>query len=680
MNRKSSIDILGRPVNRIGIIGSGQIGPDIALHFSKVFAPLGTPIVVIDISEEALSKGQKKLERKIDKGVESRAFRPEHGEAMKKNVQFTSDYGQLKGCDLVVEAATEDRALKSKIFHQVEELVSTDAILCSNSSHLEPEVIFEGLSDQSRTLVVHYFFPAERNPIVEIVPSNKTAPELTRDMAGFYEAIGKVPIEVKSRYGYALDPVFEGMFLVSALLVENGVATSKEVDQVACDVLGYTVGPFTAMNLTGGNPITAVGLDNYHEKIHTWYRTPEILRRAVADEIAWDVPARGEKIEVAEDTFARVKDALLGSFFGIVGEIVDNNISNIADMDMAVEAALDVKAPFRLMNSLGVPKALKLVERYAADNPGFPVPRCIQDQAQKGTPFAIPLVLRQDHEGIAYVTIRRPKQLNALNQDAFDQLEDHFQAIASDDDVIGAVLSGFGIKAFVSGADVSFLAKIDSAAMGEATSQGSQASVQMIEDCPKPVICALNGLAFGGGNEIAMACNARIARAGQKVLVGQPEVNLGIIPGAGGTQRLPRWVGVEKAAELMRTGRSVSSSEALSIGLISEEVEGDPRALRQRASAWIRSVVAGQEALPSIQRGPIDTPDSLPSVDLGHLSNAVDEILQKAIIEGCRLPLSDGLAMEAHCFGEVCSIQDMRIGVMNFLENGPRTPAKFVNA
>ena len=287
---------------------------------------------------------------------------------MKKNVLFSSDYGQLKGCDLVVEAATEDRDLKGKIFRQVEDLVAPEAVLCSNSSHLEPEVIFGGLSNRSRTLVVHYFFPAERNPIVEIVAGADTSSELALEMVGFYEALGKIPIRVQSRYGYALDPVFEGMFLASALLVENGVASSKEVDQVACDVLGYTVGPFTAMNLTGGNPITAVGLDNYQEKIHSWYRTPEILRRAVADETSWDVPARGEKVEVAEDIFSSVRDSLLGAFFGIVGEIVDSHISNIADMDMAVEAALDMKAPFRLMNSLGIQESLQIVERYSADD------------------------------------------------------------------------------------------------------------------------------------------------------------------------------------------------------------------------------------------------------------------------------------------------------------------------
>ena len=673
------IDIQGKPVTRIGVIGSGQIGPDIALHFSKVFSPTDVPVVVVDISEEALERGRSKMNKKVDRGVEAGAFRPEQGEKMKNGVIFTSDYSQLSGCDLVVEAATEDKDLKGRIFSQVQELVSAEAVLCSNSSHLEPEVIFEGISNPGRTMVVHYFFPAERNPIVEIVPGKETDMDLTRDMMGFYEAIGKIPIQVKSRYGYAIDPVFEGMFLAAALLVEQGVASSREVDQVACDVLDYTVGPFTAMNLTGGNPITAVGLDNYNEKIHSWFRTPEILRKAVADETPWDVPGRGEKVEVPQETFNAVRDALLGAYFGIVGEIVDSEISNVADMDMAVETALDVKAPFRLMNTLGVRESLALAEKYAAGHPGFPVPNCLQEQAEKGMPFPIPLVLRQDHDRIAHVVVRRPRHLNALNNEAFLQIEEHFKAISTDSQIDGVLLTGFGIKAFVSGADVGFLAKIDSAKMGEETSAGSQASVQAIEDCPKPVICAMNGLAFGGGNEIAMACDVRIARAGLKVFVGQPEVNLGIIPGAGGTQRLPRWVGVEKAAELMRTGRPISSAEALSIGLISEEVAGDPRALRRRATELLQAAISGEAPFRGIEGGPLETPGELPQVDLGHLSTEVDGILQRAIIEGCRLPLKDGIALEARYFGQVCSTQDMRIGVTNFLENGPRTPARFVN-
>ena len=269
----------GRTISKIAVIGSGQIGPDIALYFTKVLSPFGVQTVVVDVSDEALERGQKKLTKKIAKGVETGAFSPEQQATMESHVQFTSDYDVVRGADFVVEAATEDKGLKSRIFGQVEELVSDDAILASNSSHLEPEAIFENAKNKSRTCVIHYFFPAERNMLVEVVPSSDTNPELTRWLLSFYEGMGKAPIEVQSRYGYAIDPVFEGLFLASALIAESGLATTKQIDTIATKALGLTVGSFTAMNLTGGNPITAVGLDNYTTKIHSWFRTPDSLKQ-----------------------------------------------------------------------------------------------------------------------------------------------------------------------------------------------------------------------------------------------------------------------------------------------------------------------------------------------------------------------------------------------------------------
>ena len=672
-----TFSILDQPIRKIGVIGSGQIGPDIALYFSKIFHRQSVPVTVVDISEEALAGGRKKLDRKVDRGVESGAFSPEMGQAMKDTVQFTSDYGELAGVDLVVEAATEDRALKGKIFTQLAEIASPQAIFASNSSHLEPEAIFEPLADKSRTLVVHYFFPAERNPIVEVVPGRETDPKLADAVARFYEAIGKFPITVGSRYGYAMDPIFEGMFQAAALLMEEGVGTSREIDTVATRALGLTVGPFTAMNLTGGNPITNVGLDQYTQKIMPWFRSPQCLKDAVANGTKWDTPKRGETVEVSPEKEKAITESLRGAYFGLVTEILASGISNVADLDMATEIALDMAPPFRLMNEVGVPEALRLVEAYAAKNPGFVVAEPLKRQAESDEAWDIPVVLRDDVDGVAVLTIRRPKVLNALSVAAFDQLEAHCAAIADDPSVKGVVLTAFGVKAFVSGADVNFLAEIDSAAAGERTSQGSQASVAVIENIGKPTVCALNGFAFGGGIEIAMACNDRIARKGLKVMAAQPEPNLGIIPGAGGTQRLPRWVGVEKAAELLRTGRPISGAEALSIGLISEEIEGD---LVAAAVERVQRAISGEAPLPQIERGPIDVPETLPAVDIGHLSKAVDAILSRAILEGCKMPLADGLAHEAKLFGEVCETKDMRIGLTNFLKNGPRAKAEFVHA
>lgn len=667
----------GRTIHKVAVIGSGQIGPDIALYFTKVLSPYGVQTVVVDVSEAALAAGKQKLEKKVGKGVESGAFTAEQQTQMLGAVRFTNDYAQIQGADLVVEAATENKELKGKIFGQVEGLVSDTALLCSNSSHLEPEVIFANSKHKGRTAVVHYFFPAERNLMVEVVPGRDTAPATAQWLLSFYEAIGKVPILVKSRYGYALDPVFEGLFFACALLAERGVGTTKQIDVVCKKTFKMGIGSFTAMNLTGGNPITAVGLDNYTTKINSWYRTPQSLKDKVAQKAAWDVPARGEQVDVPDELAKEIRDNLLGAYFGICGEIVDAGLVTIADFNMGLDIALDMKPAFTYMNELGTKKALELVQAYAAANPGFPVPKCLLAHGSANQPFDVPVVLREDRDGIAVLTIRRPKVLNALDQSVFQELATRFAQCQADPKVLGIVLTGFGKKAFVSGADVNFLAKIDSVAMGEQTSRTSQVCVDAVQAVQKPTVAALNGLAFGGGIELAMACEARIAQKGLKVLAGQPEANLGIIPGAGGTVRLPRLIGIERAAEMLRTCRPISSEKALALGLIREEVDGD---LVGRAVQLAKDLATGKAPRSRMAEGPLaNVPASLPPVEIGHLSKKVDEILCKAILGGAKLPLAEAIPFEAKCFGEVCGTEDMRIGVDNFLKNGPKSKAQFVH-
>lgn len=304
-----------RSLTKIGIVGSGQIGPDIALHFTKVLHEYGVPVVVVDISLEALAAGRAKLAKKIDKGVETKAFKPDQAEAMKANVTFTEDYEALRASSLVIEAVSEDEGLKRRILAHVEELAAPDAILASNSSHLEPERIFETAKDPSRALVIHYFFPAERNPAVEIVPGAKTDEGLVRWLLDFYEAIGKVPIRVKSRYGYAVDPIFEALIQSAVLCVEEGLGTTEEVDCIATEALGLGVGPFTAMNLTGGTTLTARGLDEMHDRVHPWFKTPKLLHEAARDwpPMGW-LPARREaggfQRGLTEDHRAPARDIL----------------------------------------------------------------------------------------------------------------------------------------------------------------------------------------------------------------------------------------------------------------------------------------------------------------------------------------------------------------------------------
>ena len=140
-------------------------------------------------------------------------------------------------------------------------------------------------------------------------------------LLGFYEEIGKVPVAVESRFGHALNPIFEGMFLAAALAVEEGLGTSKEVDDVARRALRLGIGPFTAMNLTGGNPITYEGFAEMHERLHPWFRVPRLLEEAVAEEgptgRVWDVPARGEEVFVPEKRRKRIEERITAAYLGL---------------------------------------------------------------------------------------------------------------------------------------------------------------------------------------------------------------------------------------------------------------------------------------------------------------------------------------------------------------------------
>ena len=670
-------EIFGRNISKIGVVGSGNIGPDIALYFSKVLHGHDVPVIVVDVVEEALRSGEARVKGKTGRGIRSGAFRKDEADSMIANISWTTDYSQLVGADLVIEAATEDKAIKNKIFTELEKICPVTAIFASNSSHMEPEVIFEDAKNKERCLVIHYFFPAERSIIVEIVPGKDSAHEITEFLLKFYEQIGKAPIEVKSRYGYAIDPIFEGIFLAAALLVEKGVGTVKQMDAMVQRALGLGVGPFTAMNLTGGNPITQHGVTHMHDKIMPWFHSPQILDDKVRLGRPWDTEFRSDEVSYNESVFQKVSDLIRGAYFGLVCEILDSGIADIADLEMAVESALVIKAPFQMMSRMGVDKALDLVKAYAQDWPDFKIPEVLVKQAESGKPWDVPMVFRTDEDNIAVVTIRRPRALNALNTAIMDQLRSTFIGIKEDQSIKGAVLSGFGIKAFVSGADINEIARMKTPQEMEAFALRGQEVLSLIENLGKPVVCAMNGLAFGGGNELAMACTARIAKKGTKVLAGQPEPKLGIIPGYGGSQRLPRLVGLSNAWPILRTGNPISSEEALKIGLIQEEIEGD---IREAGISFVRKLISGELIAPTKQKEPIVIPEALPEVDIGHLSQRTDEILQRTVLGGAQMTLEEGLKYEAKIMGECVRTKDMRIGMETFMKYGPKKNAEFSNA
>jgi enoyl-CoA hydratase len=238
---------------------------------------------------------------------------------------------------------------------------------------------------------------------------------------------------------------------------------------------------------------------------------------------------------------------------------------------------------------------------------------------------------------LAVVTIDRPKVLNALNHRSMTELDLVFTDIRENDAVRAVLITGGGEKAFVAGADIGELASV-SALEGEQLARRGQRIFNLIENCGKPVIACINGFALGGGCELALACTLRIASSSARL--GQPEVKLGILPGYGGTQRLPRLIGKGAALKMILTGEIIGAEEALRIGLVDEVVAPDQLLAR---GEQIAQAIAGM--------APLAVRDSIRAVNAGY-----------------DLPLAAGLELEASLFGLACSTNDKAEGARAFLE------------
>ncbi len=257
--------------------------------------------------------------------------------------------------------------------------------------------------------------------------------------------------------------------------------------------------------------------------------------------------------------------------------------------------------------------------------------------SQTGTALTLENVLYEKKGAIAYVTLNRPKVLNALSQRTWENLRAAFEDARDDAAVRGVILTGAGDKAFAAGADISELAQA-SAIDAEKSSSFGQDVLNLVENLGKPVVAAINGFALGGGCETAMACTIRIAVDNAKF--GQPEITLGLIPGGGGTQRLPRLVGKGRALQLILSGGMITAQEAYRIGLVNEVVPAAE--LITRAEAILNQI---------FRNAPVAVRYSLEAVNKGLETN-----------------LAEGLALEASLFGLCAGTEDKKEGTKAFLE------------
>jgi enoyl-CoA hydratase/3-hydroxyacyl-CoA dehydrogenase len=651
----------------VGVIGSGSIGPDLAYGFLSAIARSGGTVLLHDIRKEALDAGVARIGKYMEKAVARGKLSEKDAAVMRQRLVPTLEVEQLARCEYVLEAATEHLETKRAILKNLERVVSRECLIGFATSGLPRARIVEGIRHPERCFVNHPFYPAWRALPMEVVLSGDEG--LGRKMVALLRTLGKVPIVTSDVACFAADDIFVNYCAEAARMFVEGIATPAAIDQVVDAAVGGG-GPFLVMDLTRGNPLNVHCLELMRDAPtgSGWFEPPPVFKSQGVK--PWHEPGKPTRASCAPEVARQIRDRILAVLLARTYFVVDQGICAPSDLDWLTRNALGFSTGLLdLAERLGADEVHRVCTAYAAAHPGFEVPRSIREK--RLVRFARNVLVERDGD-LAVVTVRRPEVKNALSALTLRELDEAFTALGADAGVRGIVLTSF--DGSIAGADIGELAALPDPAACEAFSAAGQAVLDRISACPKPVVAALDGPVLGGGAELSMACHARVV--GPQLVLGQPEVNLGIIPGYGGTQRLPRLVGVERAAELLRTARTLGSEEACAWGWASGPPTADPVGA---AKALLRRHVEGTAKLQPLSPAPMKLPESLPAADLGHRSLAVDEIVVAVMREGLVLPLREGLAVEARGFGRCKATVDMDIGMKNFIQNGPRVPAAFLH-
>jgi len=519
--RNPALIASGRPLPKaVGVIGAGTIGPDIGYYLKSAIE--GLTLVLIDIRDDALTRAVDRIEAYAAKGVARGKLSEARASDVRNGIVCSTDYAALADCDWVIEAATENIELKKQIFSDVEAVVGADCLITSNTSSIPAERLFSHLEHPERATVTHFFAPAFRNPIVEVVDWSGAAPATVDDLRALFYRTDKVPLVTTDDVCFMLDRIFDNWCNEAALLTD--LASPAEIDTVAAEFVH--AGPFFVLNLANGNPIIVETNTLQMEVEGEHYRPAEILLTAGR----WDTVNPGESVPVDAERHRAIRERLLGVLFSQAYDILDRAIGTPGDLELGCRLAFAFKAgPLALASRLGDDEVTRILAAFERDRPGMPVPRRPVGDYQT---FDRDVLVDALEGGIRLVTIRRPEALNALHDGLTDEILALLRRFETDPDVTGVILTGYGPRAFSAGADIGrFPSMLGDHAASIDYARSCSRLLVALDAYPKPVVAALNGMALGGGLELAMRCHGIVAS--DNAWMQFPEITLGIAPGIG---------------------------------------------------------------------------------------------------------------------------------------------------
>jgi enoyl-CoA hydratase/3-hydroxyacyl-CoA dehydrogenase len=646
-----------RPLPRcVVVVGAGTIGPDIGYYLKSALPDL--KLFLIDIAQPALDRAMQRFTDYTEKAVARRKMSASEAEQVRANVHATTDYAVARDADWAIEAATEDLALKRKIFAQLETLMRPDAWITSNTSSLPAARIFADLRHNNRATVTHFFAPAWRNPVVEVIDTPALDRAVLEDLRWLFCTTGKVPLVTADVPCFMLDRVFDNWCNEAAHLLDR--ASAAEIDATAAEFVH--AGPFFVLNLAHGNPIIIETNTLQADEEGEHYRPAAIFRTAGT----WTTISPGKTVPVAPDTAAAIRDRLLGILISQSGDILDRNIGEAADLELGCRLALGFKSgPLELMGKLGAAEVSRIGKRLVEERPGLPLPK----RASADYRNFHRVVLVDDARDVKIITIRRPEALNALHDELTDEILGVIRQCESDPAVRGFIITGYGPRAFSAGADIGRFPKM----LGDA-----QAAAQYARDCSrlllhidrmaKPVVAALNGMALGGGLELALRCQGIVAMRNASLQL--PEILLGIVPGLGAVV-VPyrRWpLAAATFHAMVRRAERVSAKAAHELGIVGR--------LSDDYAAMIEDAIERVHALTGQLQAPADgavaielpTPGDAIAFNGQKLSVEVTRILERAIVDAAAAQsFNDALEIGYRAFGLSACTAAAREGIDAFL-------------
>jgi enoyl-CoA hydratase/3-hydroxyacyl-CoA dehydrogenase len=646
-----------RPLPKeIAVIGAGAIGPDIAYYFKSALPEI--KIFLVDIVEDALKKAQNRINGYVKKALERKKITQEQAEKFFTNIIYTTDYSLIKNADLVVEAATENIKVKRMVFEQIEKIVSYETIITSNTSSIPADRIFLNMEKPSRATITHFFAPAWRNILVEVIKWDKVDQEVIDYLLWMFAATGKVPIVTNNVICFMLDRIFDNWCNEAAYLLD--IASAKQIDYVAEEFVA--AGPFYVLNMAKGNPII-LEANTLQMEEGEHYRPAHIFL-SVRE---WETNVPGTKIEVPNTIKSLVRDRLLGVLFSQSFDIIDRGIGTLEDLNFGCQAALGFrKGPFDIMRDIGPNEVECIINKFRSEKPGFPGPTRPYDEYQNFRRH----ILIDEMEGVKIITIRRPHLRNALSDEVNDEILSILKQYVDDPSIKGFIITGYGQDAFCAGAEIGRFVEV----LGdrEAATQYARECAKLllfIDQIKKPVVAAVNGLALGGGLELAIRCHSIVAV--ENAIFQFPEVTLGILPGLGGCivpyRKWPE--GAKVFHEMLTLAKPITAKQAAEIGIV-KKLTTTYFDMIQKA---IEEVERLQNNISRIPDGKIEIPElKIPACPMYgdlRLSNEVVSIIARTIEQGANAELfSDALEIGYRSFGEAATTEAAKEGISAFLE------------